>query len=127
MDNTQLAAALFKAFENGDAETARSLCSVDMQAFQNLNPPMDLDTLLEFSSAVKQIVPDFHYADISRSVTSTGFVEEHRVLGTLPDGTKLELAACVVAEVSEGRISRLREYVDTAAAVGLLKALRMAG
>ena len=50
-------------------------------------------------------------------------VEEHRVCGTLPDGSNLDLAACVVADVRDGRICALREYMDTAAAAGLVAAL----
>jgi ketosteroid isomerase-like protein len=41
----------------------------------------------------------------------------------LPDGGELRLAACVVADVGDGRIVRMREYVDSAAAAGLLAAL----
>ncbi|MSR12726.1 MAG: nuclear transport factor 2 family protein [Gammaproteobacteria bacterium] len=123
MENTELAEQLFRAFESGDADTVRSLCKADMTAIQNLNPPMDLETLLEFSSAVNKVVPDLHYADVKRSATETGFVEEHSVLGTLPNGSELRLAACVVAEISEGKIRSLREYLDTSAAEGLLKAL----
>jgi len=47
-----------------------------------------------------------------RSETSNGFVEEHDVCGTLPDGTKLRFSACVVATVSESKITQLREYFE---------------
>ena len=123
MENNEIAEVLFRAFESGDAETVRSLCRADMKTIQNLNPPMDLETLLEFASAVNKVVPDLHYADVKRSATDTGFVEEHSVLGTLPDGSELRIAACVVGDVSEGKISSLREYLDTSAAEGLFKAL----
>ena len=43
--------------------------------------------------------------------------------GTLEDGTKLTIAACVVADIENGKIRHLREYLDSAAAAGLLKAL----
>ena len=56
--------------------------------------------------------------------TETGFIEEHRVFGELPDGNQLNLAACVVGTVEDGKISALREYVDTGAAIGLMKALQ---
>lgn len=123
MTHTELAAALFKAFADGDAATVRAICSADLKAFQNLNPPMNLETLLAFAMTVKQLVPDFHYANARRAATNTGFVEEHTVSGTLPDGSKLQIAACVVADVNGGKISILREYLDTAAAQGLVKAL----
>lgn len=76
------------------------------------------------SLAVSGVVPDFRYEDRVVTGTDEGFVEEHMVCGTLPDGSALRLPACVVAEVRDGRIVRLREYLDTAAAAGLLQALR---
>lgn len=123
MDNTDICKALFEAFATGDEDRVRSLCAPGMQAWQNNNPPMDLDTLLGFSNAVLEVVKDFRYEEARRSETATGFVEEHRVRGTLPDHSKLDLAVCVVADVRDGKIYSLREYLDTAAAAGLIGAL----
>lgn len=63
------------------------------------------------------------YADAIRSATATGFVEEHAVRGTLPDGSRLDLPVCVVADVVDGKKTNLREYFDTGAAAGLIRAL----
>ena len=123
MEHTELARALFAALAEGDANTVRDLCTKDMRASQNHGPPMTVDSLLAFTQAVHRVVDDFRYENARRSATETGFVEEHSVRGTLPDGSELKLAACVVADVVDGRISSLREYVDGAAAAGLLKAL----
>ena len=123
MDNTALCEALFDAFEKGDEERIRAMCTSDMQARQNNNPPMNLDLLLEFSRSVLRVVKDFRYENAKRSSTSTGFVEEHNVCGVLPDGTNLDLAVCVVADVSNGKVGYLREYLDLSAASGLIEAL----
>lgn len=123
MDNTELAEKLFKAFARGDADGVRRLCSPDMQARQNNGPAMNLDALLEFALAVNRVVKDFRYEDAVRSATETGFVEEHSVRGTLPDGSELNLAVCVVADVRNGKLTDLREYLDFAAAAGLVEAL----
>lgn len=127
MDNIELAESLFAAFANGDEQAVRRLCSEDLQAIQNFAAPMSLDSLLQFSLAVNRLVADFHYEDAIRTETSSGFVEEHRVCGTLPDGSELNLAACVIAEVEQGRVTVLREYLDGVAARGLVKALSNAG
>lgn len=123
MQNTELCEALFEAFANSDDERVRALCTPDMQARQNNNPPMDLETLLEFSQSVHRVVDDFRYEDARRSETATGFVEEHNVRGVLPDGSSLDLAVCVVADVRNGKICDLREYLDISAASGLIDAL----
>lgn len=124
MNNSEICEALFEAFARGDEERVRSLCAPQMQAWQNSNPPMGLDVLLGFTKSVLGVVKGFRYEEAKRSATATGFVEEHRVRGTLPDGSKLDLAVCVVATVSDGQIVDLREYLDTAAASGLIEALR---
>ena len=123
MNNTQLAEALFDALENGDADAVRAICAHDLAASQNGRTPMNVDGLLRFAQAVKRVVPDFRYADARRAATASGFVEEHRVCGTLPDGSALDVAVCVVADVHAGKVVALREYLDTAAATTLLRAL----
>ena len=123
MDNQQIAANLFKAFEIGDMDIVRNLCAPDFSARQNLNNEFDAETLIQFSQAVSAIVSDFRYEDVIRSATDQGFVEEHTVRGTLPNGSQLKLAACVVADIENGKIMQLREYVDTAAAAELSAAL----
>ena len=123
MTNEEIAASLFAAFEQDDMDKVRELCAPEFRARQNLNPEFDIETLIGFSQAVSAVVTDFRYEEAVRSSTESGFVEEHLVLGNLPDGSELKLAACVVADVVDGKIVHLREYVDGAAAAGLREAL----
>lgn len=127
VNHEQVAEALFDAFANGDADAVRRLCARDVTARQNKSEPMGLDELIGFSMAVHNVVSDFRYADAICTPTASGFVEEHRVRGTLPDGSDLDLAACVVADVRDGKVIDLREYVDGVAAAGLVEALGQAG
>ena len=124
MTHTELARALFDAFTVGDEAAIRKLCSRDLQGSQNFGPAMGLDDLVTFTLAVQGVVDDFRYEDIVCTETDSGFVEEHLVCGRLADGGELKLAACVVAEVEDGQVVQLREYLDTLAAAPLLKALR---
>jgi ketosteroid isomerase-like protein len=123
MDHVAVAKALFDAFAAGDESTIRSLCTADFRARQNNGQFMDLDSVLGFASAVLGVVADFRYEDPLRSATAAGFVEEHRVRGSLPDGSALNLAVCVVADIRDGKVSDLREYFDGVAAAGLVSAL----
>lgn len=122
--HTDLAAALFAAFESGDTDSARRLCDPGLIAVQNRARRMTLDELLEFSSAVLSAVSSFRYVDAVRTETVNGFVEEHAVEIVLNDGTTIQFAACVVAEVKDGRVVTLRETVDGAGAAPLLRALQ---
>ncbi|WP_156777221.1 nuclear transport factor 2 family protein [Erythrobacter sp. NAP1] len=122
-DNTFLARALFDAFQSGDTAAARALLSPEFRGSQNGGPQMDADTLLAFSGAVYAKVANFRYEEIMCEATPSGFVEEHTVRGQLPDGGVLDLRLCVVGTVEGGQITELREYLDSAGAVGLAKAL----
>ena len=123
MDSTKLAQALFEALTNCDDVSVRKLCAPDFRASQNGGPVMNLETLLGFNTAVHKIVRDFRYENPVRSATEIGFVEEHAVRGTLSDGNTLNFQVCVVAELSDGKVSMIREHFDTKAAQGLIKAL----
>ena len=72
MDNQQIAADLFSAFQTGDMDTVRQLCAPEFRARQNLNNEFDVETLIQFSQAVSAIVKDFRYEDIIRSATDSG-------------------------------------------------------
>lgn len=119
MSGVKLAEDLFRAFASGDDDTVRHLCASDLKAIQNGGAPMNLATLLMFSAAVRSVVKDFRYENPNRSETADGFVEEHDVCGILPDGTELSFSACVVGTVSQGKITQLREYFDSAAVASL--------
>jgi ketosteroid isomerase-like protein len=124
MDNARIAEALFRALAAGDDDAVRALCAPDMCVRQNGGAPMNLETLLRFNRAVHAVVQDFRYEEAVRAATATGFVEEHAVRGALTDGSALDMQVCVVAEVRDGKVTDVREYLDTAAAAGLIAALR---
>lgn len=123
MQKLKICEALFKAFAEGDEARVRELCHSDIRVQQNNNPPVDLETILGFSRAVTAVVDGFRYEEAKRSETASGFVEEHHVRGTLPDGSALDLNVCVVADVRDGKIIDLREYLDLSAAEGLIRAM----
>ncbi len=122
--NSALAEAFFAAVARGDAERARALCAPGFQASQNGGPAVDVEALVALGAAIRAVAPNFRYENAVRSETATGFVEEHEVRGTLPDGTPFQVAVCVVARVVDGKIAAVNEYLDIAAAAGLSKALR---
>jgi len=124
MNHVELCERLFAGLQNNQPDAVSDVCGPTFSAYQNGGAAMSLQDLLGFNSAVQHVVPDFHYEDQVCAATEQGFVEEHRVCGTLPDGTALNLFACVVGEVAQGQIVVLREYVDSFAARGLLKALQ---
>ena len=124
MKGSAVAEALFGALARKDDKAVRDLCSPNLRVRQNNGKPMDLETLLSFSAAVHRVVREFCYANPVRSATATGFVEEHALQGVLPDGKRIDLAICVIADLVDGKVVEVREYFDTAGAAGLAAALR---
>lgn len=124
--SVDLANRLFVAFEAGDTEIMRSVCAEDMVACQNKGPSMDLDAQLAFCGLMHAVVQNFRYEDVRRQLTDTGFVSEHVVCGTLPNGITIRIPACVVGDISDGRIVRTVEYMDTDAAAPLIQAISAA-
>jgi len=122
--NIEICQQFFSATASGDRTALEQLCAEDFKGMQNGGPEMDRQTLITFALAVKKAIPDFRYENPVRSATETGFVEEHDVRGTLPDGNILSLCVVVVADVSGGQIVSMREYFDPIPAAGLMKALR---
>jgi len=126
MEHTRLAELLFGALAKGDTDAIRSLCARDFRSSQNGGIAMDLESALALITSVHKVVANFRYENPVRSTTESGFVEEHIARGTLADGSRVDLPACVVAEVTGGKITELREYFDAKAADGLLRALSAA-
>ncbi len=121
--NLDLAQQFFAASAAGNTEAMAALCAPDIVVRQNGGEPLGLKALLRFAAAVKAAAPDFRYENPGRYDMGEGFVEEHSVRGTAPDGTTFTIAVCVVATVSNGKISSMNEYLDTAAARPLMEAL----
>ena len=121
--NLDLARQFFLASAAGDADAMESLCADNIAVRQNGGEALGIKALLRFAAAVKAAAPDFRYENPVRYDTGDGFVEEHDVRGTAPDGTPFKVAVCVVATVANGKISTMNEYLDTAAARPLMDAL----
>lgn len=113
----------FEGTASGDRKLLEAVCADDFTGTQNGGPAMDLNGLVLFSQAAAKAVDNFRYENPVRTNTDTGFVEEHDVCCTLPDGSEMRARLCVVGEVTDGKIISVREYADSRAAAGLLKAL----
>ena len=110
-----IAETLFRAFEANDAATIGALCAPDATFSQNGNGPTAVATLLPAFAKLSERIGHHKYVDVSREIFATGFVEEHRAVSTLPDGSPMSKWACVVGRVdAAGKLAELHEYVDTA-------------
>ena len=71
---------------------------------------------------LSRTLEDMRYEDIRRHDLPDGFAQQHVLRATLPGHGPLEVPASLFVRVVDGRITRIDEYVDSAA-TGALRAL----
>ena len=110
---SNLADRLFRAFEDHDAETLRELCAPDARFWSSSTKhESGLEDLIAALPAVRKAIGDHRYEEVRRLIAPDGFVEQHAVRSTRPDGRPIDAEVCVVVRVDEDRrIVRLDEYL----------------
>lgn len=115
-DMNALARRFFDAVEAGDIDTLIACYAPDARIWHNTDQleqtPEDNRATL---AAMTTRIHDRSYDERRVSVFPGGFVHQHVLRGTrIQDGVRVELPACIVCQVNEGRITRLDEYFDSA-------------
>ena len=109
-----LADRLFAAIDANDQDALRNeVYAPDVIVWHNNdNHGQRIDENLKVLRWLHRNVAGKRYEEVRRQATPTGFVDQHVLRGTAPDGTELNIYACLVVTVSEGRIARIDEYLD---------------
>lgn len=114
-DINAVADALFGGIENGDVDAVRAIYSDDAVIWHN-NDEIEqtpAENLVVLQWIINNLA-DRKYEDIRRTITADGFVQQHVMRFTRKDGTRQEIPACLVVAVSDGHITRIDEYLDSA-------------
>lgn len=118
-----LADRLFAAIEAGDLDAIASCWADDVVVWTNFGGARDRDTSLKVLRWLVGRMPDLRYEVTRREAIADGFLQQHVLRGTAPDGTAVEMPACIVATTaatpSGHRITRIDEYLDPAATAAL--------
>ena len=110
----QVAEALFHAIEAGDVEAIRNIYTPETKIWHNNdNIAQSVDENLAVLRWVITNIKGLKYTEVRRQPTPTGFVQQHVLRGHFKEG-EIALAACIVATVEHGKITRLDEYLDSA-------------
>jgi len=109
-----LAARFFDAIEAGDTAAVADCYAEDVAIWHNTDRQLETkaDNVKTLSGFIRHI-PTRRYEDRRLTVYPGGFVQQHLLVGVRPDGKRVELPACIVCAVAEGRITRLDEYFDS--------------
>ena len=111
-----LAKRFFDAVQNGDPDTLEAIYDPGVEIWHNtdrltVTRDENLKTLRSFIARA----PKRSYTDRRLIAYPGGFVQQHLLIAEQPNGKVLELPACIVCAVENGRITRLDEYFDSAA------------
>jgi uncharacterized protein len=120
-----LAAAnrFFNGLLDGDLAALQGVCAPGSVLWINLTEQeRALEASLPGFAKLRGKVPDLHMDGVRRRGVPGGFVEQHILAGTMPDGGALRVVGCFLGTVEGGLITRLEEYVDGSQA-GALSAL----
>jgi ketosteroid isomerase-like protein len=115
-DTLALARQLFTAIEQGDAEAVAGCFADAAVVWHNMDHhDQPVAQTLGVLRWMARNVEGLRYDDVRLQATADGFVQQHVLRGTAPGDRTLELHACIVATVADGRITRIDEYLDTKA------------
>lgn len=116
-----LAGRFFAAINAHDEAALREIYTPDITVWHNHDRlDQDLETNLKVLGWMHRKMPDKRYEEVVRTPTPSGFVEQHVLRATAPNGEQIEVPACLVVTVRDGRICRVEEYIDSADIAALL-------
>ncbi|ANZ23740.1 ketosteroid isomerase [Rhodococcus sp. WB1] len=111
-----LADRFFAAVRAGDVDTLTNLYAPDARIWHNDDGrEQTVEENLRVLRWLTRTLEDFRYEDVRRDAVPDGFVQQHVVRGALPGHGPLEVPAALFVRVVDGRITRIDEYVDSAA------------
>lgn len=112
------------AIQSGDVPAVRACYAPGAKLWHNTD---DVEQTVDQNIAILEwfirMLPDRHYRVLRREALKDGFLQQHILEATLPNGTRWKMFACCVIRMENGLITRLDEYLDSAQG----KALRAFG
>ena len=123
-DPLDVAARLFAAVEAGDVTAIAQLYAPDAVIWHShTGTTQTAEENVQVLGMVTKRLRDLRYEEVRRQRTDRGFVQQHVLRARGPEGQPVELRACMVCDVVDGRITRLDEYLDGAAVARVVSML----
>ncbi len=108
------------ALQRGDSEAARTFYAPDARIWHNFDDhEQSVDENLKTLAWMHRKLPVRKYNILRREILHDGWIQQHVLEATLPDGRPFRMAACCVVLMKDGLITRLDEYLDPAQAAVL--------
>jgi uncharacterized protein len=108
------------AIQAGDPDTVRACYAPDAKIWHNNDGvEQTVDQNMRVLGWFMRTLPDRKYRVLRLDALPDGFLQQHVLEATLPDGTPWAMDACVIVRMKDGLIVRLDEYIDSAKAAAL--------
>lgn len=123
-DMIELARRFVGAIERGDIEAVTACYHPDARIWHN-NDGLEQTVTenLRVLGWMAKVLPERRYRVIRLEALPDGFLQQHVLEASLPNGGTWALDACVIVRVEDGLIVRLDEYLDSAQVAKLTAAL----
>jgi ketosteroid isomerase-like protein len=114
-DHLDFAERFVAAIQAGDVPAVRAAYWPDAKIWHNSDGvEQTVDQNVKVLEWFIRALPDRNYRVLRREALPDGFLQQHVLEATLPDGRKWAMDACVVVTMKDGKITRLDEYLDSA-------------
>lgn len=115
-DITALAKRFFDAIEDGDIDGMRACLTPDAIIWHNTDEAEgSVEQTAQVLTAMIARIANRRYAERRVNIFDGGFVQQHALTGNRnSDGGAVRLPCAIICQVSDGKITRLDEYFDSA-------------
>ena len=108
------------AIQAGDVAAVRACYAPGAKLWHNTDGvEQTIDQNMAVLEWYVKTLPTRNYRVLRREALKDGFLQQHILEATLPDGREWKMYACVVIRIENGLITRLDEYLDSAQAAPL--------
>ncbi|MBW8811935.1 MAG: nuclear transport factor 2 family protein [Caulobacterales bacterium] len=121
-DYVDFAKRFVGAIQTGDTAAVRACYAPGAEIWHNNDGLLQtVDQNMKVLDWFIRTLPDRNYRVVRLEPLPDGFLQQHVLEATLPDGEKWAMDACVVVRMKDGLITRLDEYLDSAKSGALRK------
>ena len=110
----EVAERFLVALNNNDGDAVREVYDPAASIWHSFHPDgfQSIDDNVKTLNWMHRKLPTLKYDVLRLEALPDGYLQQHVLRGTMEDGTQVELHACAICTVENGRITRLEEYLD---------------
>jgi ketosteroid isomerase-like protein len=110
----EVAKRFLNALNNNDGDEVRAVYHPDALIWHNFHADgyQSIEENVKTLNWMHRKLPKLSYDIVRLESLADGYLQQHVLRGEMEDGTAVELYACAICTVKDGRIHKLEEYLD---------------